>query len=272
LGTAYIHGFRWGLAHGYDFLIQMDADWSHHPAYLREMLVLSTAVDFVVGSRYVEGGGTTNWGWGRRLLSRAGSLYSSLILDLTIRDLTGGFNGWRLPVLKAIGLDSLRSDGYSFQIELKLRASRLRFRPAEFPIIFAERRAGQSKMSAGIVCEGIWRVWQFRRSGKSRLKKIRMRDICSRTGRTPVLLAAVVVSLFAPKAIADVKLPQILSDPIVLQQSISTALWGTTDGGEEVSVSFRGQKVSSSLALQQAGGPEDMTSPLIAPLLRSEKP
>ncbi|MCI0420887.1 MAG: polyprenol monophosphomannose synthase [Acidobacteria bacterium] len=163
LGAAYIHGFRWGLAHGYDFLIQMDADWSHHPAYLSEMLRLSTAVDFVVGSRYVEGGGTKNWGWGRRLLSRFGSLYSSLILNLAIRDLTGGFNGWRLAVLEAIGLDSLRSDGYSFQIELKLRASRLGFRPAEFPIIFAERRAGQSKMSAGIVCEAIWRVWQFRR-------------------------------------------------------------------------------------------------------------
>ncbi len=164
LGSAYVHGFKWGLGAGYDFLIQMDADWSHHPRYLERMLHLAGEADFVIGSRYVPGGGICNWGIGRRLLSRFGGFYSRLILGVKIADFTGGFNGWSGEVLQALGLDSFRSDGYSFQIELKYRAHRLGYRHIEFPIVFDERRAGQSKMSAAIALEASFRVWQLRGS------------------------------------------------------------------------------------------------------------
>jgi len=162
LGTAYIHGFKWGLAKGYDFLIEMDSDWSHLPRYIEDHLKFSERYDFTIGSRYVTGGGTKNWGFGRLLISKFGSLYSRLILGVPIRDFTGGFNGWNARVLQAIDLDSIQSEGYSFQIELKYRAARLGFSFKEFPIIFEERRAGASKMSSAIVREAIWRVWQIR--------------------------------------------------------------------------------------------------------------
>jgi dolichol-phosphate mannosyltransferase len=162
LGSAYVHGFQWGLSRQYDFLIQMDADWSHRPHHLETMLSLVEQTDFVVGSRYVPGGGVLNWGAGRRLLSKLGSWYSRLILGMNLSDFTGGFNGWPARVLRAIGLETLRSDGYSFQIELKYRAHLLGYRHIEFPILFDERRAGRSKMSAAIAFEAGWRVWQFR--------------------------------------------------------------------------------------------------------------
>jgi len=162
LGSAYLHGFQAGLGNQYDFLIQMDADWSHRPHQLETMLDLAQEADFVVGSRYVRGGGILNWGAGRRLLSRFGCWYSRLILRADFSDFTGGFNGWSDRVLRAISLDTLRSDGYSFQIELKYRAHLLGYRHVEFPIHFDERRAGRSKMSAAIAFEAAWRVWQFR--------------------------------------------------------------------------------------------------------------
>jgi len=162
LGNAYVHGFNWGLAGGYDFLVQMDADWSHPPQYVPVMLELAGNTDFVVGSRYIEGGGTLNWGTGRRLLSRFGSFYSQLILRAYFSDFTGGFNGWSARVLSKIGLNTLRSNGYSFQIELKYRADKLGFNHTEFPIVFDERRGGKSKMSGSIALEAFWRVWQFR--------------------------------------------------------------------------------------------------------------
>jgi dolichol-phosphate mannosyltransferase len=162
LGSAYIYGFHWGLANGYDFLVEMDADWSHPPRYLELMLKLAEKADFVIGSRYVAGGGTLNWGTGRRLLSRFGSLYARFVLGAPIADFTGGFNGWSAVVLNGIGIKTLRSNGYSFQIELKYRAHRLGFKHAEFPILFDERRAGKSKMSASIAIEAFWRAWQFR--------------------------------------------------------------------------------------------------------------
>jgi dolichol-phosphate mannosyltransferase len=165
LGKAYIHGFKWGIANEYDFLIEMDGDWSHPPRYLERMLSLSQEADFIVGSRYVAGGGVQNWGWGRRLLSRFGSLYSRVILGVPISDLTGGFNGWSSRVLREINLNTVRSDGYSFQIELKYRAYRLGHRHREFPILFVERRGGRSKMSASIALEALWRVWQFKLKG-----------------------------------------------------------------------------------------------------------
>jgi dolichol-phosphate mannosyltransferase len=162
LGSAYVHGFKWGLARGYDFLIQMDADWSHNPNDLPRMLELAGKTDFVVGSRYVPGGGTQDWGAGRKLLSKSASVYSRLILRSDFADFTGGFNGWSSKILKQIGVDALRSDGYSFQLELKYRADQLGYTHIEFPIIFAQRRNGKSKMSLFIAIEACWRVWKFR--------------------------------------------------------------------------------------------------------------
>ena len=163
LGSAYVHGFEWGLSRRYDFLIEMDADWSHPPKYLKTMLELAPITDFVVGSRYISGGGTLNWGVGRRMLSRFGSLYASLVLRWRVADLTGGFNGWSAETLRRVGLNTLRSNGYSFQIELKYRAHALGFKHIEFPILFDERRAGKSKMSAAIALEAFWRVWQLKK-------------------------------------------------------------------------------------------------------------
>jgi dolichol-phosphate mannosyltransferase len=162
LGTAYVAGFRWGLEKGFDAIIEMDADFSHHPSYLPTMLERLANYDFVIGSRYVAGGGTVNWGVGRKVLSRGGSLYSRLILGAPIRDFTGGFNGWHRKVLESVDLGSLRSDGYSFQIELKYRAFKRGFRYTEFPIVFEDRKVGKSKMNRKIVLEALGRVWGFR--------------------------------------------------------------------------------------------------------------
>jgi len=162
LGTAYVNGFNWGLERGYDALIEMDADFSHDPKYLPRMLELLEINDVVIGSRYVPGGGTVNWGLGRKVLSRGGSLYSRLILGASIRDFTGGFNGWRRKVIESVDLPSLRSDGYSFQIELKYRAFLRGFKITEFPIVFEDRKVGKSKMHRRIVIEALLRVWEFR--------------------------------------------------------------------------------------------------------------
>jgi dolichol-phosphate mannosyltransferase len=172
LGTAYVNGFKWGLAQVhpqthpsvpiYDQFIEMDADFSHHPRYLEKMLESLRTSDVVIGSRYVPGGGTLNWGWGRKILSRGGSIYSRFILGAPIRDFTGGFNGWRRQVLERVDLDTLRSDGYSFQIELKYRAFLQGFKVSEFPILFEDRKVGFSKMNRRIVFEALMRVWEFR--------------------------------------------------------------------------------------------------------------
>jgi dolichol-phosphate mannosyltransferase len=162
LGTAYVNGFKWGLEKGFDSLIEMDADFSHDPQYLPTMLKLLETNDVVIGSRNVSGGGTVNWGIGRKILSLGGSFYSRVILGANIRDFTGGFNGWRKPVLEAVHLETLRSDGYSFQIELKYRAHLHKFKIAEFPIIFEDRKVGKSKMNKRIVFEALGRVWSFR--------------------------------------------------------------------------------------------------------------
>ena len=176
LGTAYVNGFRWGLEKGFEAFIEMDADFSHDPKYLPKMLELLSTHDVVIGSRYVAGGGTMNWGLGRKIISRGGSLYSRLILGAGIRDFTGGFNGWRRKVIEAVELDTLRSDGYSFQIELKFRAYLLGFRLIEFPIVFEDRKVGHSKMHRRIVLEALARVWEFRmralKNGHGRLGKL----------------------------------------------------------------------------------------------------
>jgi dolichol-phosphate mannosyltransferase len=163
LRAAYVAGFNWGISNNFDYLIEMDADFSHNPDILPKMIASLDQADAVVGSRYVEGGGTSNWNFFRKLISRSGSLYARTILGLRIRDLTGGFNGWRRKTLQGIDLQSLKSDGYAFQIELKYRASKRGFRVVEIPIVFVERRAGASKMSGRIFLEAIHRVWAIRK-------------------------------------------------------------------------------------------------------------
>jgi dolichol-phosphate mannosyltransferase len=168
LGTAYIDGFRWGLANDYDIFVEMDADFSHHPRYLQGMLRKTASCDFVVGSRYVKNGGVKGWGPIRKLISIWGSFYARTILNMPIRDLTGGFNIWKRHVLDKINLDTVRSEGYAFQIELKYRAFTHGFRYVEYPIVFEDRQLGNSKMSKKIVFEAIYRVWQLRLSGMGR--------------------------------------------------------------------------------------------------------
>ncbi|MBL7687903.1 MAG: polyprenol monophosphomannose synthase [Bdellovibrionaceae bacterium] len=163
LGKAYLAGFDWGLKQGYDALIEMDADFSHRPVDLMRLIqALLDGADFAVGSRYVEGGGTQNWGLMRKVISRGGSLYSRTILGHPLGDWTGGFNAWKKETLKGMGLERVRSEGYSFQIELKYRALEAGFKGVEVPILFEDRRVGQSKMSAKIVFEAFGRVWGMR--------------------------------------------------------------------------------------------------------------
>jgi dolichol-phosphate mannosyltransferase len=176
LASAYLHGFSWALAAGYDFMIEMDADWSHQPKYLKEMLALALEFEFVIGSRYVAGGGTLHWGLARRLLSRFGSRYARWVLGVEIADFTGGFNGWHADVLRRVCIDSIRSEGYGFQIELKYRSAQLGFTHREFPIVFDERRAGKSKMSAAIAWEAVWRIWTFRASARTSDTQIELRQ------------------------------------------------------------------------------------------------
>lgn len=163
LGTAYIEGFTWGLARGYDYLWEMDADGSHDPKYLPQMLALAEdGADGVIGSRYVPGGGTVNWGLGRKIISKGGGLYARTILGVDFRDVTAGFMCWRRTALEAIDLPTIKSNGYSFQIEMKYRAHQKRLRLVETPIVFEDRRAGQSKMSRAIFVEALIKVWKLR--------------------------------------------------------------------------------------------------------------
>jgi dolichol-phosphate mannosyltransferase len=163
LGTAYVEGFGWGLARGYDYLFEMDADGSHDPKYLPTMLALAEdGADLVVGSRYVPGGGTANWGIGRQIISRGGGLYARTVLGVDVRDLTAGFVCWRRAALEAIDLATITSNGYSFQIEMKYRALNKGLRLVETPIVFVDRRVGQSKMSRAIFLEALVKVWGLR--------------------------------------------------------------------------------------------------------------
>lgn len=163
LGTAYIAGFRYALSKHYEFVFEMDADFSHDPVYLPALLgAAKDGAGVVIGSRRVPGGGTENWGLSRQLISSGGSLYARTILGLDVRDLTSGFKCFRREVLAAIDLDAVRSNGYSFQIEMTYRAVRKGFSVAEVPIIFIDRRAGQSKMSSKIFAEAMGMVWRLR--------------------------------------------------------------------------------------------------------------
>lgn len=162
LGKAYIAGFNWGIEKGFDVLTEMDADFSHRPEDLGPLLNTLKDHDFAVGSRYVEGGRTVNWGLMRKIISRGGGIYSRLILGFPLNDWTGGFNAWKKEVLQGIDLSTVASNGYSFQIELKYKAMKKGFKGAESPIVFEDRRVGQSKMSLKIVLEAFYRVWLMR--------------------------------------------------------------------------------------------------------------
>ncbi len=163
LGKAYLHAFREALSLGYGFVVEMDADFSHDPRCLPKMIdEAGRGSDLVLGSRYVPGGGTANWGLGRRLLSRGGSLYARTILGVHVADLTGGFKCFRREVLEAIDLESIDSTGYAFQIEMTYRVLSKGFVVKELPIVFEDRRVGQSKMSRAIFLEAIVVVWKLR--------------------------------------------------------------------------------------------------------------
>jgi len=164
LGHAYRAGFSHALAAGAERVIEMDADFSHDPRYLPGLVEASSDADLVLGSRYVPGGGVRDWGLVRRLVSRGGGLYARAILHVDVHDLTGGFKCIRREVLEAIDLDSVRADGYVFQIEVTYRALIAGFTVSEVPIVFQDRKAGTSKMSPRIALEAMWLVPQLRRS------------------------------------------------------------------------------------------------------------
>jgi dolichol-phosphate mannosyltransferase len=162
LGRAYIAGFKWALERPYRYVFEMDADFSHQPRYVPEFLRAIERYDLVLGSRYVDGGGTVNWSSVRKAISKGGSAYARTILNLPVRDVTGGFKCFRREVLEAVDLDSIQTTGYAFQIELTYRAHKQGFRIKEIPIVFYERVHGKSKMDGKIVAEAMRKVWSIR--------------------------------------------------------------------------------------------------------------
>ena len=163
LGRAYLAGFERALAGGAALVLQMDADCSHDPADLPRLVAATEQADLVLGSRYVPGGGITDWGLVRRLLSRGGSIYARRVLGLDVRDLTGGYKCFRREALETLSLDRVTTNGYAFQIEVTYRAVRAGLRVREIPIVFHERRTGRSKMTARIALEAVWKVPALRR-------------------------------------------------------------------------------------------------------------
>jgi dolichol-phosphate mannosyltransferase len=159
LGTAYITGFKWGLANGFDCLMEMDADFSHDPKEIPNFLKAVESNDLVLGSRYKDGVRVVNWPLRRLFLSKGASYYVRIITGLPVADPTGGFKCFRRRVLESLDLDAVRSNGYAFQIEMTYKTWMKGFRVAEIPITFADRFAGRSKMSGGIVREALWMVW-----------------------------------------------------------------------------------------------------------------
>jgi dolichol-phosphate mannosyltransferase len=171
LGQAYLAGFAHALDRGAELLIEMDADFSHDPRYLPQLLAAAEHADLVLGSRYVPGGGVRDWGLLRRLISRGGGLYARVILGVEVRDLTGGFKCIRRAVLEAIDLPSVRAEGYVFQIEVTYRAILAGFTVSEIPIVFADRTAGSSKMSSRIALEAMLLVPVMKRSAPAALAR-----------------------------------------------------------------------------------------------------
>jgi dolichol-phosphate mannosyltransferase len=163
LGRAYLAGFQWALERDYEFIFEMDADFSHDPAHLPEFLAAISNADLVLGSRYRDGKVTVvNWPMTRLMLSYGANIYARAVTGLHLGDATGGFKCFRRKVLEAIPLDQVRSNGYAFQIEMSFRAWKRNFTIAEIPIVFHDRTEGESKMSKGIVREAIWMVWRLR--------------------------------------------------------------------------------------------------------------
>jgi dolichol-phosphate mannosyltransferase len=158
IGPAYVAGFRRALAEGAELVLEMDCDFSHDPADVPRLIDAAGDADLVLGSRYVRGGGTANWGLLRRVVSRGGGLYAQVLLGVRVRDLTGGFKCFHRATLEAIDLDALSAHGYAFQIETTYRVLRAGLRVREIPICFVERRAGASKMTGAIVAEAMWKV------------------------------------------------------------------------------------------------------------------
>ncbi len=165
LGRAYLAGFSAALEGGADLVLQMDCDFSHDPADLPRLVAAADAADLVLGSRYVPGGGVENWALRRRIQSRGGCAYARLILGVPVRDLTGGFKCWRRSTLEALDFDGVDAHGYGFQIEMTFRAVQAGLSVAEVPIVFRERREGQSKMTARITLEAVWKVPALRLRG-----------------------------------------------------------------------------------------------------------
>lgn len=165
LGTAYVAGFKWALEHGFEYVFEMDADFSHDPSDLPRLLHAAEGADLAIGSRWVPSGGTRNWSMLRTLVSRGGSIYAKVILGVPVHDLTSGFKCFSGYVLRRLDLDSIHSNGYAFQVEVNHRCHRLGFRIAEVPIVFVDRRVGKSKMSPWIVLEAMAVVWKLRLYG-----------------------------------------------------------------------------------------------------------
>lgn len=163
LGSAYIAGFKWGIENDYDVFLEMDADFSHQPKYIADLYAAIQTHDVAIGSRYVKGGGVAGWTLLRKIISKGGSIYAGLVLGVHIKDLTGGFNMWRLSALQKIDLDKIFSKGYLFQIEMKSRAIKAGCSAYEVPIIFPDREVGVSKMSGGIFKEVLFGVWKLRK-------------------------------------------------------------------------------------------------------------
>ncbi|MEX1112087.1 MAG: polyprenol monophosphomannose synthase [Candidatus Andersenbacteria bacterium] len=166
LGRAYVHGFQYALDHGADAIVQMDADFSHDPQDVPRLIHALHKHDLVIGSRYSHGISVINWPLKRLLVSIAGNVYASKITGLPIKDATGGFKAWRAQTLRDIDLPTVAADGYGFQVVMNYRAWKRNKHITEIPIIFTERREGQSKMSNGIIWEALWLVWKLRFFGK----------------------------------------------------------------------------------------------------------
>ncbi|MDP3025388.1 MAG: polyprenol monophosphomannose synthase [candidate division Zixibacteria bacterium] len=162
LGTAYLAGFKYALQNGYDYIFEMDSDFSHDPDYIPDFLKAIKDSDLVLGSRYIKGVNVVNWPITRLLLSYFANVYARWVTGLPVKDSTSGFKCFKREVLEKIGLDNIHSNGYAFQIEMSFRAWRKGFKIKEIPIIFVDRRAGESKMSKKIVREAIWVVWKLR--------------------------------------------------------------------------------------------------------------
>ena len=163
VATAFLEGFSWGINNGFDILLAMDADFSHDPKYIPQMLKEIESADLVIGSRNVPGGGIENRTWIRNILTKGGSLYCRSILKCPVKDFTGGYNMWRKATLEKIGLDSVVSRGYSFQIEMKYKTFLNKCRIVEIPIIFPDRKKGQSKMSGSFLLKALVDVWKIKK-------------------------------------------------------------------------------------------------------------